>query len=67
VLAIGYMNRGDQAWNCPAARGRAERFAAAVNTTWETAFPLVQVFIDVARNQVRFGDAATSCEPLPAR
>ena len=66
VVAVGYLNRGDQAWDCEDSRLKAERFAEAVNTEWSKDLPTVQLFVDVARNQIRFGDAATVCEPLPA-
>jgi hypothetical protein len=63
VIAIGYMNRGDQAWDCEDSQTKAEHFAEAVNTTWSTDVPIVQLFIDVANNQLRFGVAATGCQP----
>ena len=66
IVAIGYMDRGDQAWDCKVSRSKAERFAAAVNTTWSTNVPIVQVFIDVARNELRFAAATTGCAPPPA-
>lgn len=66
VVAVGSMNRGDRAWDCAGSRTRAERFARALNTTWSTTIPIVQVDIDVAMNQVRFGPAVTDCEPWPA-
>jgi hypothetical protein len=66
VIAIGYMNRGDQAWDCEDSRTKAEHFTEAVNTAWSTDLPTVQLFIDVANNQERFGDAETGCEPPPA-
>ena len=64
VVAIGYMNRADQEWDCDVARTRAEHYAAAVNDAFDTAFPLVQVDLDVAGNRVAFGDANSGCEPL---
>jgi hypothetical protein len=63
VIAVGYLNRGDQTWDCAGSRARAERFAAAVNSVWATIVPVVQVFVDVARNEVRFADKAAGCEP----
>jgi hypothetical protein len=66
VVAIGYMNRGDRAWDCADSRARAERFAQALNTTWATTIPIVRVDIDVAMNQVRFGDAESGCAPWSA-
>lgn len=66
VIAIGYLNRADQAWDCEVSRAKAARFAAAVNTRWSADFPTVQIAIDVASNELRFGDAATGCGPLPA-
>jgi hypothetical protein len=66
VVAIGYMNRGDQEWDCEGSRTRAERFAQAVDTAWSTTVPVVQVYIDVTKNQLRFGDASSGCDPLPA-
>ena len=66
VVAIGYMNRGDQVWDCEDSRTRAEHFAQAVDTAWSTTVPIVQVYIDVAKNQLRFGDVSTGCEPPPA-
>jgi hypothetical protein len=66
LIAIGSMSRGDQAWDCEDSRTKAQRFAEAVNTAWSTDVPIVQLFIDVADNQLRFGDAETGCEPPPA-
>ena len=66
LIAVGSMNRGDQTWDCEGSRTKAERFAAAVNTAWSTDVPTVQVYIDVDKNLLLFGDAATGCEPLPA-
>jgi hypothetical protein len=62
LVAIGYMNRGDQAWDCAGSRTKAEHFLAAVNTRWSTNKPLVQLYLDVATNVVRFADAATGCQ-----
>lgn len=61
VIAVGYMNRGDQAWDCDLARTRAEAFTQAVNTAWSSALPVVQMYIDVAQDQLRFADAASGC------
>lgn len=62
VTAIGYVNRGDQSFDCASARAKAATFAAAVNATWSTDLPVVQVFLDVAQNRVAFLDAAARCE-----
>jgi hypothetical protein len=62
VIAVGYVNRGDQSFDCASARAKAATFAAAVNATWSTRMPIVQVFLDVARNRVAFLHAATGCE-----
>jgi hypothetical protein len=67
VVAIGYMNRLDQAWDCESSRTKAEAFAQAVNTAWSTHVPIVQISINVAQNQLHFGDAVTTCEALSAR
>lgn len=61
VIAVGYMNRGDQAWDCDLARGRADAFAQAVNTAWSSQVPVVQMYIDVAKNELRFADAQSGC------
>ena len=66
VVAIGYLNRGDQDWDCEGSRTRAEQFAQAVDAAWSTTVPVVQLYIDVARNQLRFGDVSTGCDPLAA-
>lgn len=61
VIAVGYMNRGDQAWDCDLARSRADAFAQAVNTAWSSQVPVVQMYIDVAENELRFADSASGC------
>jgi len=57
VIATGYMSRSDQAGDYGDSRTRAQRFAEAVNTAQAPDVPNVQLFIDVAHNQLRFGDA----------
>jgi hypothetical protein len=62
VLAVGYLNRVDQPFDCATARTRAASFAAAVDARWSADLPLVQLSVDVARNSMAFTDAATGCE-----
>jgi hypothetical protein len=45
VIAIGYMNRTDQAGDYEDSRTRTQRFVEAVNTAWSTDVPTVQLFI----------------------
>jgi hypothetical protein len=66
VIAIGYMNRTDQAGDYEDSRTRTQRFVEAVNTAWSTDVPTVQLIIDVANNQLPFGDAVTARELPPA-
>ena len=40
VVAIGAMNRDDQAWDREDTRTNAERFTEAVDTTWATSIPV---------------------------
>jgi hypothetical protein len=61
VLAVGYVNRADQPFDCASARAKASTFAAAVNATWSTDLPIVQVALDVAGNKVGFAPAADGC------
>ena len=54
TLTVAFFAREDS-------RVKAQRFAEVVNTAWSTAVPTVQMFIDVADNRLRFGDAASGC------
>lgn len=63
VLAIGYLARGDQSWDCAASRIKAQRFADAVNARWGLQLPLVQTYIDVAKGRVVFSDSDRGCSP----
>lgn len=63
VLAIGYLARGDQRWDCPASRVKAQRFADAVNARWGMQLPLVLAYLDVAKGRVVFADADRGCTP----
>ena len=63
VLAIGYLARGDQRWDCPASRVKAQRFAEAVNARWGMQLPLVLAYLDVAKGRVVFADADRGCTP----
>jgi hypothetical protein len=62
VLAVGYLNRADQPFDCATARIKAASFAAAVDARWSVDLPLVQISLDVTRNSMAFTDAATGCE-----
>lgn len=62
IIAVGYVNRRDQSNDCVNARGKAEKFVEAVNAKWSTDVPLVQVDMDVAKDQVAFKDAAAGCD-----
>jgi hypothetical protein len=61
VIAVGYVSRADQPFDCASARAKASTFAAAVNAAWSTDLPIVQVGLDVARNTVGFQPAANGC------
>ena len=63
MLAIGYLARGDQRWDCPASRVKAQRFADAVNARWGMQLPLVLAYLDVAKGRVVFADADRGCTP----
>ncbi len=62
IIAVGYINRRDQSNDCANARKKAEKFTDAVNTKWSMYLPLVQVFMDVSKDQIAFHDAAAGCE-----
>jgi hypothetical protein len=62
IVAIGYVKRGEQPNDCARAREKATAFAAAINKKWSANLPIVQVYLDVANNQVAFTDAAAGCE-----
>ncbi len=66
VLAIGYLARGDQRWDCAASRIKAQRFADAVNARWGMQLPLVLTYLDVAKGWVVFADSAVGCSPPAA-
>ncbi|MDT5349279.1 MAG: hypothetical protein QOH91_2566 [Mycobacterium sp.] len=61
MIAVGYVNRGDQAFDWASARAKAATLAAAINAAWSTGLPVVQVALDVARNTLTFQDAAAGC------
>jgi len=63
VIAVGYIDRADQPFDCASARARASTFAAAVNAAWSTEVPIVRIALDVARDRLAFSDAALGCEP----
>ncbi len=62
IIAVGYVNRRDQSNDCADARRKAEKFTEAVNAKWSMNLPLVQVFIDVSKDQIAFHDASAGCE-----
>lgn len=62
IVAVGYVNRRDQSNDCVNARKKAQKFTDAVNARWSTDLPLVQVFMDVSKDQIEFNDAAEGCE-----
>ncbi|MBU3687415.1 MAG: hypothetical protein FGM25_13600 [Mycobacterium sp.] len=62
IIAVGYVNRRDQSNDCVNARRKAEKFTDAVNAKWSTNLPLVQVYLDVSKDQVAFHDSAEGCE-----
>jgi hypothetical protein len=62
VIAVGYVNRRDQSNDCANALNKAKKFTDAVNAKWATALPLVQVYMDVEKDQVVFNDSAAGCE-----
>ena len=64
IIAVGYVNRRDQSNDCASARNKAEKFADAVNAKWSTNLPLVQVYVDVAKDQIAFNDAAAGCDSV---
>lgn len=61
IIAVGYVNRRDQSNDCVAARDKAVKFTDAVNARWSRDVPLVQVDMDVAKDQVAFTDSAAGC------
>jgi hypothetical protein len=61
IIAVGYVNRRDQSNDCANAHSKAEKFTDALNSRWSTDVPLVQVDMDVAKDQVAFKDAAAGC------
>lgn len=65
IIAVGYVNRRDQSNDCANARRKAQRFADAVNEKWSRDLPLVQVYLDVSKDQVNFNDASAGCESVP--
>lgn len=61
IVAIGYVNRTDQANDCENARRKATKFTDAVNAKWGRNLPMVQVSLDVSKDAIGFADAAAAC------
>jgi hypothetical protein len=61
IVAIGYLNRTDQANDCELARRKATKFTDAVNAKWGRNLPMVQISLDVSKDAIGFADAAAGC------
>lgn len=61
IVAVGYVNRADQPNDCALAREKATKVTDAINAKWAKTLPMVQIALNVAKDEMGFADSAVGC------